>query len=209
MKFQCPSCKKEYSYKSMSFIQTKSSKCPYCGHLWDMSSDFNQMEKAMDGIKNANSKCSTMVTCDFCSDSILETQMKRVRGVDVISASNKGLKPSKVIRRGSLQQWKIAVTTYSNDEWGLCEQCHEEMKDVLDGKSGPYDGHGLGLSPPQKTSTYQFVEAENAVCGKCGHSEYDYDGSWKEYTCTNCGQILENNEKITILEKARSKKKPE
>jgi len=48
-----------------------------------------------------------------------------------------------------------------------------DYKNTSLGKAGDAEGHNPLL--PQR------------LCPKCGHTGFDYDRYWKEYTCKNCG----------------------
>lgn len=44
-------------------------------------------------------------------------------------------------------------------------------------------------------------EHQNILCDKCGCPDFDYDSSWKEYSCKNCGWVVENAAKISTIKK--------
>jgi hypothetical protein len=55
-----------------------------------------------------------------------------------------------------------------------------------------------------------MTDNKKVSCGKCGSTNFDYDSSLKEYTCSECGWIIQDTEKISFLEKNRTKQeKPE
>jgi hypothetical protein len=39
----------------------------------------------------------------------------------------------------------------------------------------------------------------DVLCIKCGSANFDYDSSWKEYSCNNCGWVAKDKEKISYL----------
>ena len=47
-------------------------------------------------------------------------------------------------------------------------------------------------------------ENQKALCDKCGAIDFEYDSYWKEYSCKNCGFIVENAVKISSLNKIRN-----
>ncbi|MBU1626125.1 hypothetical protein KKB18_02045 [bacterium] len=42
---------------------------------------------------------------------------------------------------------------------------------------------------------------QEIVCEKCNCPDFDYDSSWKEYSCACCGWVVEDKEKISNIEK--------
>jgi transcription initiation factor TFIIIB Brf1 subunit/transcription initiation factor TFIIB len=44
-----------------------------------------------------------------------------------------------------------------------------------------------------------MAEHQKVFCDKSGSSDFEYDSSWKEYSCKNCGQIVEDDEKISVM----------
>ena len=44
-----------------------------------------------------------------------------------------------------------------------------------------------------------MIEHQKVLCGKCGYSDFEYDTYWKEYSCKNCGWMVENDEEISSL----------
>jgi len=44
--------------------------------------------------------------------------------------------------------------------------------------------------------------SSKVVCDRCGNDKFDYDSVWKEYTCSSCGWIVDDDSKIEILDKA-------
>ncbi len=51
-----------------------------------------------------------------------------------------------------------------------------------------------------------MAEHQKVFCDKCGSSDFEYDSSWKEYSCKNCGQIVEDDEKISVIKKIHKTK---
>jgi hypothetical protein len=45
---------------------------------------------------------------------------------------------------------------------------------------------------------------QQASCDKCSSPVFDYDSYYKEYSCKNCGWIVEDHEKRSLLDKIRN-----
>lgn len=46
-----------------------------------------------------------------------------------------------------------------------------------------------------------MTQRDEIKCEKCGYSEFEYDKSWKEYSCKKCGWIAGNNNTIVLNKK--------
>lgn len=46
-----------------------------------------------------------------------------------------------------------------------------------------------------------MAEHQKPLCDKCGSPEFAYDSLWKEYSCKNCGWIVDDDEKISAIKK--------
>ena len=44
------------------------------------------------------------------------------------------------------------------------------------------------------------------ICNKCNCPDFDYDSLWKEYYCSNCGWIVEEEEKISLIRKQQKER---
>ena len=75
----------------------------------------------------------------------------------------------------SVAERKINERSMTKDEWKMKKR--EERKNR---RSDVRDGSDPKVGKLDK-------------CVKCGHSEYEYDKSWKEYSCKNCGWIIEKD----------------
>lgn len=42
-------------------------------------------------------------------------------------------------------------------------------------------------------------ELQSISCEKCGCPDFDYDNSWKEYSCKNCGWIVKDENEIKVI----------
>lgn len=42
---------------------------------------------------------------------------------------------------------------------------------------------------------------QEILCEKCNCPDFDYDSSWKEYSCTYCGWIVADKEEISNIDK--------
>lgn len=51
-----------------------------------------------------------------------------------------------------------------------------------------------------------MAEHQKPLCDKCGSPEFVYDSSWKEYSCKNCGWIVEDDEKTSIIKEINETK---
>jgi len=47
-------------------------------------------------------------------------------------------------------------------------------------------------------------ELQKISCNKCGSHNFDYDPAWKEYSCEECGYLVEDTDKIAMLNKMRN-----
>lgn len=46
-----------------------------------------------------------------------------------------------------------------------------------------------------------MIETQNIFCEQCKSSEYEFDKYYKEFSCKNCGKIVEDKNKIASIEK--------
>lgn len=49
-----------------------------------------------------------------------------------------------------------------------------------------------------------MVEHKEVFCSKCGCHTFEYDRSWKEYSCKDCGWLIEDGKKISLLNEIRN-----
>ena len=45
-----------------------------------------------------------------------------------------------------------------------------------------------------------MAEKQEFLCDKCGCPDFEYDSSWNEYTCESCGWIVQDEEKISVIQ---------
>ena len=50
-----------------------------------------------------------------------------------------------------------------------------------------------------QTKDKSYCHPKDVLCDECGSNNFDYDRSWKEYCCKNCGRILHDKEKLSCL----------
>jgi hypothetical protein len=46
-----------------------------------------------------------------------------------------------------------------------------------------------------------MAENQKVSCSKCGAADFEYDSYWKEYSCKKCGWLVQDAERISLLNK--------
>jgi len=68
--------------------------------------------------------------CDICLIPLTREQMTVLTPMRIGEATAKGFIPSRINTRGTItkqEMWGVIVGRYTQEEWGICPECLEEM----------------------------------------------------------------------------------